>query len=124
MIKANSEASEQIQLVNWLREHDYFFTMINNDMWTSSFSQKRKQKLMWMNAWMSDLIIKLKRKNILFLELKKAPWKRWGNNWSITSEAQLEWQKQINECEWVEYVIARGFIEAKEIIERLEIDKE
>lgn len=115
-----SEAWEQQQLVIRLRANNYKFTMIANDTWTSSFRQKAKNKALWMNPWMSDLIIILKNNNVLFLELKKAPWKRGGNNWSQTSKYQLEWKKSINKCAWSQYEICQWFLRAKEIILQLE----
>jgi len=115
-----SEAWEQQQLCSRLDINWYVYTAIINDMWTSSFAQKNKAKALWLKPWMSDMIIILKRGNVLFLELKKAKWKRGWNNWSVVSEHQLFWQEKINECSWSQYVIGYGYKQAIEEIELLE----
>lgn len=120
MFKIWSEAYEQSCVVKWLELHDYKFTAVPNDTYTKSIKQKVKNKLLWVRAWMSDLIIILKRNNILFMEMKKAKWKRWWANGSKISDAQKDWQEEINKCEWVQYVIAHGSQEAIDLIEYLE----
>ena len=120
MAKIWSEAHEQIQLIQWLESNNYKFTAVPNDTFTKSWAIKNKNKAMWVRPWMSDLIIILKRGNVLFLELKKAPWVKWWANGSVTSEYQLEWQKSINKCVWVQYEIVQGFELSKELILTLE----
>jgi len=118
-----TEAREQYQLVLWLDIFKYTFTMICNDTRTPSYKQKTKNKELWLRPWMSDLIIILKRGNVLFLELKKARGPRWWLNNSKIGEHQLKWQESINNCPWVQYSFAHWYEEAIELIERLELTK-
>ena len=115
-----SEAQEQKNLVQWLELNNYKFTAVPNDTFTKSWAIKNKNKSIWVRPWMSDLIIILKRGNILFLELKKSPWKKWGMNWSVVSEHQLSWQKAINSCVWVQYEIVQWCEKSIELIKRLD----
>lgn len=115
------EDLEQYNLVRWLEDNNYKFTAIPNSTFTRSWNQKRRNKDLWVRPGMSDLIVILKRWNVLFLEMKKAPWKRWGANGSVISEFQLEWQEAINSCTGVQYEIAQGYEKAKEIITNLEL---
>jgi len=115
-----NEDLEQYNLVKWLEINKYKFTAIPNSTYTKSWKQKKKNYDLWLRPWMSDLIIILKRKNILFLEMKKQKWIRWWLNGSKVSENQIKWQKSINECIWVQYEIAHWYKEAIDIIKKIE----
>lgn len=69
---------------------------------------------------MSDLIIILKRWNVLFLELKKPLGKRWWLNGSVISQEQLKRQTEVNKCVWVQYIICHWFEDARKTILELE----
>ncbi len=115
-----NEDLEQYNLVQWLEINNYKFTSIPNSTRTRSWNQKRRNTDLWVRPWMSDLIIILKRWNMLFLELKKAPWARWWANGSVISKYQLEWQEAINKCSWVQYEIVQWCERAKWLIINLE----
>jgi hypothetical protein len=115
-----SEDYEQQQLVSYLEYKQYTYTSIPNSTFTKSWSVKAKNKALWLRPWMSDLIIILKRGNVLFLELKKARGKQWGLNWSVISKFQLNWQEKINECKWSQYVICHWYLHWIKTIESLE----
>lgn len=122
MFKIGSEAYEQEKVVKYLELHNYKFTCVPSDTYTKSWKQKKKNTLMWVRQWMSDLIILLKNKPaILFLEMKKARWKQWWLNWSVVSEFQLSWQEEINKVPSAQYTIAHWYEEAILEIESLEI---
>jgi hypothetical protein len=115
-----TEAWEQQQLCRWLDNNWYFYSAVINDMYQTSYKQKAKAKALWLKSWCSDLIIKLKCKKLLFLEMKKAKWKRWWNNWSKESQHQLNWQQEINDIKNVWYEFAYWYINAIELIQDLE----
>ena len=123
-MKVPLETFEQQQVVNYLRANNYKFTAIPNSTFTKSFAQKRKNKLEGLNAWLPDLCIILKRKNILFLEMKRQQpilksWKLWKSP-SVVSQEQIDWINAINECQWVEGKIAFWAENAIKIIKELE----
>jgi len=114
--KIGSEAYEQVLVVEWLKVHNYKFTAVPNDVYTTSWSQKAKQKALWLNWWMSDLIIILKMWWLLFLEMKKNKWPKWWLNWSVISEKQLEWEKEMKKVDNCTYEFAHWYDEALRII--------
>ena len=115
-----NEDFEQYNLVQWLELHWYKFTAIPNSTYSKSWKQKRKNYDMWLRPWMSDLIIILKRKNVLFLEMKKKKWPRWWNNWSVISVNQKKWMEEINECKNVQYIVCFWYKDAITKIQLLE----
>lgn len=117
-----SEAWEQQQVCTWLDIRWYKYTAIINDMRTNSIRQKLKATAIWLKPWMSDMIIVLKRNALLFLEMKKAKWKRWWLNWSKISTFQLERQENINKIDNCQYIIWHGHIEAIKNIINIEND--
>ena len=120
MFREWTESYEQVCLVQWLENNNYKFTSVPNSTYTTSMKQKKMNKLLWLRPWMSDMIIILKRWNVLFLELKRPLGKRWGLNGSKIADTQLEWQIEINKCVWVQYEFAHWFNDAKNIINKLE----
>lgn len=117
------EALEQALLVQFLELSGYKYTAIPNSTYTTSIKQKIVNKVTWVNAWLCDLIIILKCKKVLFIELKKKRTfkKNWdysalSSDWINVSEAQKEWIKELNFCDWVTALVCFGFLEAKETI--------
>lgn len=117
-----SENDEQVKVIKYLEQNKYKFTSVPNSTFTKSIKQKIMNYLTWLRPWMSDIIIMLKTKPaILFLEMKKTKGKQWGMNWSVISDDQLSWQKEINKVWNCQYTIAHWYDEAIKEIESLEV---
>lgn len=65
------ESIEQETLANWLRANNYMFYKSPSETWTSSWNQKRKNKLEGVTKGYPDTTIILKNKKLLFIELKR-----------------------------------------------------
>ena len=122
------EAKEQAEVVLWLEQNGYTFSMIPNDTYTPGWKQKVKNKILWLRPGLSDLLIVLKRKSLLFLEMK-VPKKRYlkknGELWKARivngpSENQLFWKNTLNSVNNVSYEIAYGSKQAISLIEYFE----
>jgi len=107
-----SEDWEQTQLVLWLDENNYKFSSIPSSTFTRSWSQKAKNTRTGLRKGLPDLLIVLKRKRLLFLEMKKVK----GGK---LSPEQKEWIETLNLCR-VYATVAKGLEEAKKEIERYE----
>lgn len=110
------ENLEQAKLVNWLEENNYKFTSIPNSTYTKSFKQKMVNTLTWLRPWLCDILIILKRGSLLFIELKKKKWKRWGMNWSTISDEQLDWIDKLQNIDNIEACICHWHEESIEKI--------
>ncbi len=115
-----SEHQHAVLFANWLRSEWYFFHHSPNETFTKFHNVRRKNTLEWVAKWFPDYCIILKRKNLLFIELKKARGKKWGFNGSKISDEQKVWIERLDECTGVGAFIAHGFEEAREIVERME----
>lgn len=122
-----SENIEAETLANWLRIHWYIFTHIANESWlpprVAMLAWARKKR-MWVSPWVPDFMICLKRKNLLFIELKRQKkilksWKQWASPSKVSKE-QEEWIERINECIWVWAYICYWANESIKLIEKLE----
>ena len=109
------ETVEQQILVNYLRFNNYIFTSIPNSTYTKSIKQKIRNKAEWLNPWLPDLLIILKTKKLLFIEMKRN-----SKSLSKISEKQKEWINNLNEIKGVQAVIAYWAKEAIEMIEKYE----
>lgn len=72
-----------------------------------------KKKALWVSKWFPDYIVYIPYKEwliTLYIELKKAPWKQWGWNWSTFKLEQAEWLNTLQQvpltwvalCKWSE----------------------
>ncbi len=121
------ENEESESLANWLRWNNYFFTHIANESWlppkVAMLASKRKKR-MWLSPWFPDFCIVLKRRSLLFIEMKrqKKILKNWtiGKSPSVTSEEQIMWQNQLWSIENVESLICYWANEAIQKIKELE----
>lgn len=109
------EALEQANLVLRLEYKGYTYTSIPNSTYTQSIKQKILNKMTWLNSWLCDLLIILKRWSLLFLELKRAK-----KSLSKVSKEQQEWINNLNNINNVEAIICYGCEEAIEQIKFLE----
>lgn len=118
------ESYEQIALANYLRRNNYLFYKSPSETYTTSWNQKRKNKLEWVTKWFPDTCIVLKRGALLFVELKRCRnvlknWTIWASP-STVSQEQIEWVDQLNKIFNVQANICYGHKEAIEVIERIE----
>jgi hypothetical protein len=77
-------------------------------------------KILWLNPWLCDLLIVLKRKSILFVEMKKSRGKKGWLNWSTISPEQVDWIEALNDVDNVSAVIAHWYLEAIAKVEEAE----
>jgi len=89
------EALEQAKLVLYLEKNKYKYTAIPNSTYTTSVKQKTVNTMTWVNAWLCDVFIVLKRWSLLFLEMKLPKkvlknWKLWASPSKI-SDDQIKW---------------------------------
>lgn len=123
-----TENIESEVLANWLRLNNYTFTHIANESGlppkVAMLSAIRKKR-MWLSPWVPDFMIVLKRKALLFIELKRQidySKSKKGKKYSNVSKEQLKRQEQLNIIEWVQCEICWGAKEWINLIERLEKD--
>jgi len=114
------ESVEQEQLANWLDNNWYRFSAIRNESDTRSFFKGKQRKLSGCRKGIPDFVILLKRKSILFIELKRQrkvlkSGKLWASP-SVVSDEQVKWNKELNDIENVSSVICYWFTEALETI--------
>lgn len=106
------ESAEQIAFVTWLSYNWYFFT--SNPLWNHlSKTQAYKNVAEGVNGGLPDLVIILKNKKLLFIEMKRRKW------W-VVSDKQKLWIKNLNECNNVVARVARGCKEAIAIVQEEE----
>lgn len=119
-MKIPLETYEQQILSNYLRMNSYTFYKSPSETRTSSWKQKKKNKLEWVNKGYPDTTIILKRGSLLFIELKRKRkilknWKIWVSPSSISIE-QKQW---INELNLVNNISAEVWYWANEAIEKI-----
>ena len=114
-----TEYQEQKTLVEWLQfcKKNIKFTSIPNSTFTKSWKQKAKNTASGLYAGFPDMVLiiptKSGQKRFLALELKR---KKGG----VISPHQKEWIKELSECAGIYCNVAKGFEEAKYIIEQIE----
>lgn len=72
LLSPMTESQESIALASYLRANGYRFTKSPNETYTKSWNQKRKNTLEGVSKGTPDYMIVLKRKSLLFIELKKS----------------------------------------------------
>jgi len=123
-----SESAEGEKLANWLRVNNYTFSHIVNEWWLpyKIIGQvAKKWALQWKSAWVPDYIIILKRKSLLFIELKRSKkvlknWKLWASPSKVKPE-QINWVNTLNTIQNVEAHICYWFEEAITKIQEIEV---
>jgi hypothetical protein len=103
----------------WIRH-----THIPNESWQAGTKNivimMAKKKASWVSKWFPDYIIFLKDKewnnSPIYIELKKAKWKRWGANWTSVSDEQIEWIEFLNK--WASAYVCYWYKEAINIINK------
>ncbi len=79
-----------------------------------------RKKRLWVSKWFPDYCITLKRWSLLFIELKKSRWPKWGLNWSTISEEQIEWCNELSNIPNIQAEICHWAKESIELIARIE----
>lgn len=112
------EDEEQADFVDWLARQGLKHTAVPNNTYTTSYNQKRKNKRLGLNPGFSDLVVLVSPEQakdsegyMLCVEMKR---QRGG----VQSEAQKGWERAINglQCNNVQYYLAKGSEEAKNIV--------
>jgi len=111
-----TEYDECVALHDWLTLKKIKHAHIPNETFTKSWSQKAKNKNVGVSSGFPDYCIVIGNQ-LIFIEMKKAPGKRGGNNGSVTSVEQLEWLQALDQCNGVSAYVCRGFEEAKKVID-------
>lgn len=118
------ESVEQVALTNYLQANWYTFSAIRNESDFNNIAKWAKRKREWVRKWIPDFCIILKRKSVLFIELKRQrKVLKSGKLWvspSKVSEEQLNFIWKLNECDNVSWEIAYWAKEAIKIIESYE----
>jgi hypothetical protein len=116
-----TEAEECYLLVEYLTLKGLKHTHIHNEMYTRSWNQKRKAKLLGVSSGVPDYMIvipeeksHLEKATLVFIEMK-----RQGAPPSAVRKVQLKWLEALQEVENVETFVCRGFDEAKKTIDTL-----
>ena len=120
LINMKSEHIESVQFSDWLKKNGYKFTKSPNETFTKSWNQKRKNKAEWVSAGFPDYTIILKRKSLLFIEMKKERGVKWGMNGSVISQEQTEWVNALDEIPNVSACFCHWFEEAKNTVKKFE----
>ncbi len=108
-----TEEREQMTVVQWLEYNNYKFTAIPNSTWTPSRNQKMKNKRVGLRPGLPDMLIILKNKRLLFLEMKR-------EKGGTVSPEQRIWIGSLKNC-GVYADVAHGADQAFEIIKKLDI---
>lgn len=111
-----SEHQHAVLFANWLRSEWYFFHHSPNETFTKFHNVRRKNTLEWVAKWFPDYVIILKRWSLLFIELKKERWKKWGLNGSKISPEQEKWIEKLGNIDNVGAYFAHWSEEAKRIV--------
>ena len=121
------EEQEWEILKNWLEANNYKFTHIANEIWIAGkiwmLVNKKKIK-QGLKKWSPDYSIILKRRSLLFLELKRQKkvlksWKLWASPSKISNEQKI-WIENLNKIPNVQAEIAYWAKEAISLIEEIE----
>lgn len=119
MSKVPPEKFEWEMFANWLRDNNYKFAHIANEIGTGGFAgamiarTKNKQGL---SKGLPDYLILTKNWLIVFIELKRQrpilkSWKLWKSP-SVVSQEQLDWIDALNTFDCVRASIAYGYEDA------------
>lgn len=127
--KMSEEEKKEKEYINmtedshWKILHKYLddLWIIHTHIWNESgqswskniIIMMAKKKALWVSKWFPDYIAYIPYKEwliTLYIELKKAPWKQWGWNWSTFKIEQAEWLNTLQQvpftwvalCQWSE----------------------
>ena len=110
------EASAQVTLVRWLREHGIRHCLLNNPFRVTSWGQLHKAKAMGLNKGMPDLLVYLSDKQtkdgknyLIFVEMKK-------EKGGVVTPEQQEWIDVLNTVDGCKAMVSRGHEEALSFI--------
>jgi len=110
-----TEHEECVALVQYMSMKNIKYHHINSETWTTSWKQKHKAKSEGVVKGFPDyaIIIKDKSNNnrLVFIEMKRTKGGR-------LSPEQKEWIKELNKCKGVKAYICKGFLEAKEVVDK------
>jgi hypothetical protein len=120
LINVLTEYQEQCLLVEYLEAKNLKFSKIAQETFTRSWGIKRKNKLSGLRKGVPDMLIIIPQKinmlpdskKLLFIEMKRS------KGGKISPE-QSEWLLELNQVPGVIAKEARGYEEAKKIIESL-----
>ena len=105
------EEEEQMALVDYLEIRGLKFTAIPNSTFTKSWKQKMKNTRTGLRPGLPDLLVIVKDK-LIFIEMKRV-------KGGTVSETQKEWIEALSKCEGVNAYVAKGFDEARVIVDNL-----
>lgn len=121
-----TENIEAERLASRLKRQGYISSHIANESGlppkVAMIAAKRKKK-MWLSPGVPDFIIILKRKALLFIELKRQidySKSTKGRKVSNVSSEQLKWCEELNKCWNIQAEICYGADEAINLINRIE----
>ena len=104
-----SEYEEAVVLAQYLTLKGYKFSHIPAETFTKSWGVKMRNKRQGVNRGVPDYLI-VKGNKLIFCELKRT-------KGGVISEQQQSWINALNECMGVVAFVAKGFEEAKKMIE-------
>ena len=124
------ENLEAEMLAKWLRTNNYTFSHIANESWlppkVAMLASVRKKR-MWVTPGVPDYIIILKRKTLLFIELKKPRttkdnWEYYSlsTDWIKIAPEQLHWVESLSQIDNIDAQICFWHKNAIELITLLE----
>lgn len=109
------ETDECITLAQWLGYKGVLFTHLAQETYTRSWNQKRKNKAMGVNSGFPDYAIyvpvhksKTGKSELVFIEMKR-------QKGGVTSAAQKEWIRAMQEVE-INIYVCKGFDEAEKVL--------
>jgi len=106
-----SEHDEAVVFAQYLQLKGYKFAHIPNETYTTSWNQKRKNKMEGVSSGVPDYLICVKGQ-LIFIELKRVKGGRVSDN-------QKGWLEALNDCKSVNALVANGADEAIQIIEKI-----
>jgi len=106
-----TEYQEQCLLVQYLEAKKIKFSKIAQETFTRDWGTKMKNKLSGLRPGLPDMLIILPKK-LLFIEMKRT------KGGSVKPD-QKEWIEELNKIDNVYAFVAKGYEEAKKIIESL-----
>ena len=111
-----TEFEECKLLVEYLELKKIKFTHLAQSTFTKSWATKTKNRQLGVRAGFPDYAIifdypSVKKKALVFLEMKRT-------KGGVVSDEQKVWLEDLNDCNGVSAYIAKGFDEAKEIVDK------
>ena len=127
MNKVPPEKFEWEMFANWLRDNNYKFTHIANEVGTGGFAGAmiaRTKNKQWLSKGFPDYVILSKNWLLVFIELKRQrpvlkSWKLWKSP-SVVSQEQLDWIDALNKFDCVRATIAYWYEHAISLLTQYE----